>query len=150
MNKNKVNMEDVFELFKTGTLHKFKYNDGNTYIEINSDQDILKNENEKKEKRNGKDNTTEKDTKEQFEDEKNTIIKSPTVGIFYSREKPGDPVLASVGNKVNRGDVVGLIEAMKMFSEVKSPSSGTITKVLVSDNETVEFNQPLFVVDPNK
>ncbi len=77
-------------------------------------------------------------------------IKSPMIGTFYRRPSPDKPLLADVGNDVAAGKVVCIIEAMKLFNEIESEISGTIVKVLVEDASPVEFDQPLFLVEPNK
>jgi len=75
-------------------------------------------------------------------------IKSPMIGTFYRRSSPDKPVLADVGQSVAPGKVLCIIEAMKLFNEIESEISGTIVKVLVEDASPVEFDQPLFLVDP--
>lgn len=75
-------------------------------------------------------------------------IKSPMIGTFYRRSSPDKPVLADVGQSVAPGKVLCIIEAMKLFNEIESEVSGTIVKVLVEDASPVEFDQPLFLVDP--
>jgi acetyl-CoA carboxylase biotin carboxyl carrier protein len=77
-------------------------------------------------------------------------IKSPMIGTFYRRPSPDKPLLADVGTDVTAGKVVCIIEAMKLFNEIESEISGTIVKVLVEDASPVEFDQPLFLVEPNK
>ena len=77
-------------------------------------------------------------------------IKSPMIGTFYRRPSPDKPLLADVGTEVAAGKVVCIIEAMKLFNEIESEISGTIVKVLVDDASPVEFDQPLFLVEPNK
>lgn len=75
-------------------------------------------------------------------------IKSPMIGTFYRRPSPDKPVLAEVGTEVAPGKVVCIIEAMKLFNEIESEISGTIVKVLVDDASPVEYDQPLFLVEP--
>lgn len=75
-------------------------------------------------------------------------IKSPMIGTFYRRPSPDKPVLAEVGTDVAPGKVVCIIEAMKLFNEIESEISGTIVKVLVDDASPVEYDQPLFLVEP--
>lgn len=77
-------------------------------------------------------------------------IKSPMIGTFYRRPSPDKPLLVDVGTEVGAGKVVCIIEAMKLFNEIESEISGTIVKVLVEDASPVEFDQPLFLVEPNK
>ncbi len=75
-------------------------------------------------------------------------IKSPMVGTFYRSPSPDKPVFAKVGDNVNEGDVVCIVEAMKLFNEIESEVSGKIVKVLVEDASPVEYDQVLFLVDP--
>lgn len=75
-------------------------------------------------------------------------IKSPMIGTFYRQAGPGKPVFASVGDSIEKGQVVCIIEAMKLFNEIESEVSGKIVKVLVEDASPVEFDQPLFLVEP--
>jgi len=75
-------------------------------------------------------------------------IKSPMIGTFYRRASPDKPVLADVGTDIAPGKVVCIIEAMKLFNEIESEISGTIVKVLVDDASPVEYDQPLFLVEP--
>lgn len=76
-------------------------------------------------------------------------IKSPMIGTFYRQAGPGKPVFASVGDDVTPGKVVCIIEAMKLFNEIESEVKGKIVKVLVEDASPVEYDQPLFLVDPS-
>ncbi len=75
-------------------------------------------------------------------------IKSPMIGTFYRQSGPGKPIFANVGDEVTSGKVVCIIEAMKLFNEIESEVSGTIVKVLVEDASPVEYDQPLFLVEP--
>ena len=75
-------------------------------------------------------------------------IKSPMIGTFYRQAGPGKPIFASVGDEVEVGQVVCIIEAMKLFNEIESEVSGKIVKILVEDASPVEFDQPLFLVEP--
>ena len=75
-------------------------------------------------------------------------IKSPMIGTFYRRAAPDKPLLAEEGTEVSPGKVVCIIEAMKLFNEIESEVKGTIVKVLVEDASPVEFDQPLFLVQP--
>ena len=76
-------------------------------------------------------------------------IKSPMIGTFYRQAGPGKPILAGVGDEVTAGKVVCIIEAMKLFNEIESEVKGKIVKVLVEDASPVEYDQPLFLVDPS-
>ena len=76
-------------------------------------------------------------------------IKSPIIGTFYRKPSPDKPSFVEVGSSINSGDTVCVIEAMKLFNEIESEISGKIVKVLVDDSTPVEFDQPLFLVDPS-
>ncbi|GAA4339990.1 acetyl-CoA carboxylase biotin carboxyl carrier protein [Flaviaesturariibacter amylovorans] len=79
----------------------------------------------------------------------NTVtIKSPMIGTFYRRPSPDKPNLCEVGDEVSVGKVVCIIEAMKLFNEIESEVKGRIVKVLVEDASPVEYDQPLFLVEP--
>jgi acetyl-CoA carboxylase biotin carboxyl carrier protein len=75
-------------------------------------------------------------------------IKSPMIGTFYRRAAPDKPLMAEEGTDVSPGKVVCIIEAMKLFNEIESEVKGTIVKVLVEDASPVEYDQPLFLVQP--
>ncbi len=76
-------------------------------------------------------------------------IKSPMIGTFYRQAGPGKPIFVNVGDEVTPGKVVCIIEAMKLFNEIESEVKGKIVKVLVEDASPVEYDQPLFLVDPS-
>jgi acetyl-CoA carboxylase biotin carboxyl carrier protein len=76
-------------------------------------------------------------------------IKSPMIGTFYRSSAPGKPVFVEPGDEVLPGKVVCIIEAMKLFNEIESEVKGRIVKVLVEDASPVEYDQPLFLVEPN-
>ena len=75
-------------------------------------------------------------------------IKSPIIGTFYRSSSPDKPPFLKVGDSVSKGDVVCIVEAMKLFNEIESEVSGKIVKVLVEDAQPVEYDTPLFLVDP--
>ena len=76
-------------------------------------------------------------------------VKSPIIGTFYRKPAPDKPMFVEVGSTVAKGDILCVIEAMKLFNEIESEVSGKIVKVLVDDSSPVEFDQPLFLVDPS-
>ena len=76
------------------------------------------------------------------------IIKSPIIGTFYRKPSPDKDVFVNVGDTVNEGDTLCVIEAMKLFNEIESDFSGKIVKILVEDASPVEFDQPLFLIEP--
>jgi acetyl-CoA carboxylase biotin carboxyl carrier protein len=83
------------------------------------------------------------------DDDKYITVKSPIIGTFYRKPSPDKPVFVEVGDTISSGDVLCVIEAMKLFNDIESEISGTIVKVLVDDSSPVEFDQPLFLVDPS-
>lgn len=83
------------------------------------------------------------------EDSKYITVKSPIIGTFYRKPSPDKPAFVEVGDSIKEGDVLCVIEAMKLFNEIESEVSGKIVKVLVDDSSPVEFDQPLFLVDPS-
>jgi acetyl-CoA carboxylase biotin carboxyl carrier protein len=81
---------------------------------------------------------------------KNTVeIKSPMIGTFYRTANPDSPPFISVGDKVTKGQTVCIIEAMKLFNEIESEVSGTVVKVMVENSSPVEYDQVLFIVEPD-
>lgn len=83
------------------------------------------------------------------EDTSNLVeIKSPMIGTFYRSPKPGEPPFINVGDDIKEGQGVCIIEAMKLFNEIESEVTGKIVKVLVDDATPVEYDQPLFLVEP--
>lgn len=76
-------------------------------------------------------------------------IKSPMVGTFYRKPAPNKPDFVNIGDMVSPGKVVCIVEAMKLFNEIESEISGKIVKILVDEASPIEFDQPLFLVDPS-
>ncbi|GAB5400791.1 MAG: acetyl-CoA carboxylase biotin carboxyl carrier protein [Aureisphaera sp.] len=83
------------------------------------------------------------------DDSKYVTIKSPMIGTFYRKPSPDKPVFFEVGDTVSVGDTLCIIEAMKLFNEIESEISGKIVKVLLDDSSPVEYDQPLFIIDPS-
>jgi acetyl-CoA carboxylase, biotin carboxyl carrier protein len=83
------------------------------------------------------------------DESKYTVIKSPIIGTFYRKPAPDKPNFVEVGSQVSTGDTLCVIEAMKLFNDIESEVSGKIVKILVEDSSPVEFDQPLFLVDPS-
>ena len=77
-----------------------------------------------------------------------TTIKSPMIGTFYRSASPEKPLFVNVGDKIEPGSVLCIIEAMKLFNEIESETSGRIVKILVDNASPVEYDQPLFLVEP--
>ncbi|MDP3878520.1 MAG: acetyl-CoA carboxylase biotin carboxyl carrier protein [Methylobacter sp.] len=75
------------------------------------------------------------------------VVKSPMVGTFYRSASPGTKVFAEIGQSVQVGDTLCIIEAMKILNQIESDKSGTVTKILVENAEPVEYGQPLFIIE---
>ncbi len=90
-----------------------------------------------------------KTSAEEADDAKFITIKSPIIGTFYRKPSPDKPSFVEVGSNIGKGDVLCVIEAMKLFNDIESEVSGKIVKILVEDSSPVEFDQPLFLVDPS-
>ena len=94
--------------------------------------------------------STDSPTKESSaEDSKYITLTSPIIGTFYRKASPDKPPFVEVGSEIAKGDVLCVIEAMKLFNDIESEVSGKIVKILVEDSSPVEFDQPLFLVDPS-
>ena len=92
------------------------------------------------------------ETNKEPDEQKNTNlieIKSPMVGTFYTSPNPESPPFVSNGSNVKQGEVICIIEAMKLFNEIESDFNGTIEKVCIENGEPVEFDQPLFLIRKN-
>ena len=87
--------------------------------------------------------------KEEEDLSKYITVKSPIIGTFYRKPSPDKPNFVEVGSSIGEGDVLCVIEAMKLFNDIESEVSGKIVKILVEDASPVEFDQPLFLVDPS-
>lgn len=87
--------------------------------------------------------------KEEEDSSKYITVKSPIIGTLYRKPSPDKPNFVEVGSSISEGDVLCVIEAMKLFNDIESEVSGKIVKILVDDASPVEFDQPLFLVDPS-
>tara|TARA_B100001109_G_scaffold249093_1_gene240624 strand:- start:1062 stop:1565 length:504 start_codon:yes stop_codon:yes gene_type:complete len=83
------------------------------------------------------------------EEDKYITVKSPMIGTFYRKPSPDKDTFVNIGDTIKPGDVLCVVEAMKLFNEIESEVSGKIIKVLVDDSTPVEYDQPLFLVDPS-
>ena len=77
-------------------------------------------------------------------EEKGQLVNSPLVGTFYNAPSPDSPAYVKVGDTVKKGQILGIIEAMKLMNEIESDYDGVVTEILIKNEETVEFGQPLF------
>ncbi|HKJ30490.1 MAG TPA: acetyl-CoA carboxylase biotin carboxyl carrier protein [Balneolales bacterium] len=95
-------------------------------------------------------NTTQQETKtEEAAEDNNITIKSPIVGTFYKSPSPDSDAFVNEGDTVSKGDTLCIVEAMKIMNEIDSDYSGKIVKILVDDGQPIEFDQPLFILDPS-
>jgi acetyl-CoA carboxylase biotin carboxyl carrier protein len=85
----------------------------------------------------------------QSDESRYITIKSPMIGTFYRASSPDKPSLVNVGDEITSGTVLCIIEAMKLFNEIESEVSGKVVKVLVDNSKPVEYDQPLFLIDPS-
>ena len=95
------------------------------------------------------DTPPEKESKNESDNSNYITIKSSMIGTFYRSSSPENPSFVNIGDTIKEGDTICIIEAMKLFNEIESEISGTIIKVLVDDATPIEFDQPLFLVDPS-
>ena len=95
------------------------------------------------------DKKTATTTEKESDDEKLITVKSPIIGTFYRKPAPDKESFVEIGRYVKEGEVLCVIEAMKLFNEIESEVSGKIIKILVEDSSPVEFEQPLFLIDPS-
>jgi acetyl-CoA carboxylase biotin carboxyl carrier protein len=93
--------------------------------------------------------TSESAPAETQEDDSLITVKSPMIGTFYRASGPDKPPYVKVGDHIDKDDILCIIEAMKLFNEIESEVTGTIVKVLVENESPVEYDQPLFLIDPN-
>lgn len=91
---------------------------------------------------------TESDSSTEAEDDNYVYVRSPMVGTFYRSPAPDKGPFVKPGDQISTGDVVCIVEAMKLFNEIESEVSGKIIKILVDDTSPVEYDQALFIVDP--
>ena len=106
------------------------------------DKTVITNENHKSSSPNNSDN--ERDNNDNLKE-----VLSPMPGVFYSAQSPDKPPYVKEGDKVKTGQVICIIESMKIMNEIESEHSGVIKKILMNNSEPVEFNQPLFIIEPS-
>lgn len=129
---------EIVERIENSSLTKFEYSEDNTRIvlEKNAAQVVTVSENPVV-----KENTP-KEVKTQGK-----VVKSPIVGTFYSKATPESEAFVSIGDRVKKGDILCIIEAMKLFNDVQSDFDGVIKEILVKDGDMVAYDQPIMIVE---
>jgi acetyl-CoA carboxylase biotin carboxyl carrier protein len=143
----KLEMDDIKITIKTGSE-----NDGKTYVQqmpMGMPQQQMQTQAPAYNAQPAGPYTEEVAPAKANDDDKYITIKSPIIGTFYRKPSVDKKVFVEVGSEIKEGDVLCTIEAMKLFNEIESEVSGKIVKVLVDDSSPVEFDQPLFLVDPS-
>lgn len=143
----KLEMDDIKITIKTGSE-----DDGKTYVQqvpMNMPQQQMQQAPAQNQQNTQAPTSEESSAPKVNDDDKYVTIKSPIIGTFYRKPSPDKKVFVEVGSKIKEGDVLCTIEAMKLFNEIESEVSGKIVKVLVDDSSPVEYDQPLFLVDPS-
>ena len=141
-------VKKLIEMLEASDLEEIEITEGEESVKLvkrttqsNSSKEIKEQISSHKEEESEQQATNEK--VQEIEGEE---ITSPMVGTFYTASSPGADAFVKVGDKVNEGDVVCIVEAMKMMNEIKSDFSGTVSKILVENSDPVEFGQPLFII----
>ena len=136
-------IKTLIEMLEESNLNEIEVTQGEESVRItkdkNNDESIVKN--------NLTNLSVENEDLSGSDIVEGNIMTSPIVGTFYRKPAPDKEPFVKVGDVVNKGDVLCIIEAMKMMNEVKADSSGTIKQVLIENAEPVEFGQPLFVIE---
>ena len=140
MKINKKLIKELVDNLEEFKLTEIEYSEKDTKIKVSRQANVSQNISPeiKIEKNNKKVETVS-----------GTEIKSPIIGTFYRKPAPDKPNFVESGDTITEGDVLCVIEAMKLFNEIESEFSGKIVKILVDDASPVEFDQPLFLVDPS-
>lgn len=142
-----MNFEDIQQLmqkFENSDIRELDVTNGDFHLYLNKNKQVkVSDEASLNEAKNqGKQISTSKTAPQ----DDGAVIKAPLVGTVYLQPKPDQPAYVEVGSKVNKGDVVCVIEAMKMMTEIKSDYSGIVTAIHVDNEELVEVEQPLFTI----
>lgn len=163
----RLDLDEIFELIDKVDqvkLEEFEYQDQEIKVKIagsrqkareNEELETWNQEEKKQEKkaapeRNRKPASKEAKSEELEEEILLESVKSPMVGTFYRSAAPGEVPFVSVGDHVTKGQVIGIIEAMKLMNEIVSEVEGTVAEILVENEVVVEFDQPLILVQPVK
>lgn len=148
-------IKELIALVKNSNIRSLKIEQGDLRIHIETHKEFQPQESVKSLKESKKDEEFKhleilppsEDIREQ--EKKYHVIKSPLVGTFYRSPAPGAPPFVEVGDIVSPGQVLCIIEALKVMNEIESDVRGRVEKILVENGETVEYGQPLFLIDTN-
>lgn len=165
-------IQDLIKAVSSSNINLFEMDEGNFHIKI--DKNVSGSFSEHTEKKAGNENlkssdnlsyesdvpcandlsrandqSSQNDRSEKKEEKEGIIIKSPMVGTFYESSSPDAEAFVKVGSKVKKGDVICIIEAMKLMNEIESDYDGEITEVLVKNEDMVEYGKPLFRIKTN-
>ena len=147
---DKIDFENIKNLekeLKSKNLNSIKIKKGNYEIEISSNKNDIQTNKKIQNKEKIFDDEQSDSQKQSNEINKENIITSPMVGVIYLSSNPSDPPFVKEGQHVKQGDVMFLIEAMKTFNEIKAPKSGVIKKIVVLNNQPVEFGETLIIFE---
>ena len=132
------------------SLTSFTLDDGNTKLSFAADRaEVIKN-NEFSIVRNTEEKQNsyyEQQENKHIADDSTNVVSSPLVGIFYSAPSPDEKDFVSVGDTVKKGQILGIVEAMKLMNEIESDYDGVVKEILVDNEQMVEFGQPMFVIE---
>ena len=147
-------IQDIINFIKKTDLDDVSIETENYKIRVKKNNTSITQNKGKKEKTIKLESLTEETKDIEDEDKKNIesgniIIKSPMIGTFYRSPNPESDSFVNEGDTIKPGSTICIIEAMKLFNEIEAEVSGKIVKVLVNDSSPVEFDQPLFEVDPS-
>ena len=150
-------LENVIKLINAvseSSLTSFSMEDGDTKLSLGADRsdraavketagadDIVNSD-------NGDESGLNKSDIKTFDDDDVLTVNSPLVGVFYSPASPEADAYVAIGDRVKKGQVIGIVEAMKLMNEIESDYDGVVTDILVDNEQMVEYGQPMFVIKP--
>lgn len=136
------NIIELIHAVSDSNLTQFNLQDGNLNISMSAEKTIVQQATAQSAVQNqitGQATGTETFT--------GNVVKSPLVGTYYAASSPDSAPFVKVGDKVNKGQVLGIVEAMKLMNEIESEFDGTVKEILVENEQMVEFGQPMFVIE---
>lgn len=159
-------IQDLIKAVNSSNINLFEMDEGNFHIKMDKNVSGSFSEHTEKETENenlkssdnlsyendlprANDLSSQNDKSEKKEEKEGIIIKSPMVGTFYESSSPDAEAFVKVGSKVKKGDVICIIEAMKLMNEIESDYDGEITEVFVKNEDMVEYGKPLFRIKTN-